>query len=483
VSSSPSRKWLALALLCTVQFMVVLDIAIVNVALPSIQTDLGFSPENLQWVISAYALLFGGFLLLGGRAADLLGRRRVFLAGIVVFTAASLASGLAWSEGALIGSRALQGLGAAIISPAALSILTTTFAEGSERNAALGAWGAVGAFGAVAGVLLGGVLTELLSWEWIFFVNIPVGVAAFAVTPLLLQESRDTTARSFDIPGAALVTGGLVMLVYAITQAPDYGWGSVETIGFFAAAAVMLTAFIIWEARTRDPLMPLSIFRLRTLVGANVAGVILGTVLFSMFLMLTLYMQQVLGYSPLRTGVAYLAVAGTAILWSAVAAQLVNRVGVKPVLVTGMVFLTAGLVYFTQISVGGSYLGDLLPGFLVIAVGMGFSFVPISIAGLAGVRPSEAGLASGLLNTSQQVGGALGIAALSAVATTTTANELASGTAAPFAMTDGFQAAFIGGAGIALIGVLVALLVVRRRDIGTDAIEAPAEAEPAFEAA
>jgi hypothetical protein len=273
------------------------------------------------------------------------------------------------------------------------------------------------------------------------------------------------------------------MLVYAITQAPEYGWGSVETIGFFAVALALLAGFIGWEARTRDPLMPLSIFRLRTLVGANVAGLILGTVLFSMFLMLTLYMQQVLGYSPMRTGIAYLAVAGTAIIWSAVAAQLVTRVGVKPVLVAGMVFLTAGLLYFTQISVGGSYLGDLLPGFLVIAVGMGFSFVPISIAGLAGVQPSEAGLASGLLNTSQQVGGALGIAALSALATSTTADELARGTSAPFALTDGFQAAFFGGAGVALVGVLVALLVVRRRDIGTDAVEAPAEGEPALEAA
>ena len=242
MKASPRHKWYALALLCTVQFMVVLDIAVVNVALPLIQTDLGFSQENLQWVISAYALLFGGFLLLGGRAADLLGRRRVFMVGIVVFSIASLLSGFAWSEGALIGARATQGLGAAIISPAALSILMTTFAEGPERNTALGAWGAVGAFGAVAGVLLGGVLTDLLSWQWIFYINAPVGVLAFVLAPMLLDESRDATARGFDLPGAALVTGGLVMLVYAITQAPDYGWGSVETIGFFATAAVLLTA-------------------------------------------------------------------------------------------------------------------------------------------------------------------------------------------------------------------------------------------------
>jgi EmrB/QacA subfamily drug resistance transporter len=479
VIRSPQRKWLALALLCTVQFMVVLDIAIVNVALPSIQSDLGFSQENLQWVISAYALLFGGFLLLGGRAADLLGRRRVFVAGIVVFTLASLLSGLAWSEGSLIGARALQGLGAAIISPAALSILTTTFAEGSERNTALGAWGAVGAFGAVAGVLLGGILTDLLSWQWIFYVNGPVGVGAFLLAPRLLDESRDATARSFDAPGAALVTGGLVVLVYAITQANDYGWSSAETIGFFAAAVVLLAAFVGREARARDPLMPLTIFRLRTLVGSNIAGLILGTVMFSMFLMLTLYMQQVLGYSPLKTGVAYLAVAGTAIVWSALAAQLVTRVGVKPVLVTGMAFLTAGLVSFTQVSVGGSYAGDLLPGFLLISVGMGFSFVPISISALAGVQPSEAGLASGLINTSQQIGGALGIAALSAVATSRTAHDVAGGNALPYALTDGFQAAFVGGAAVALVGVIVALVVVRGRDIG----EAAPNAQPALEAA
>jgi len=476
------RKWFALALLCTVQFMVVLDIAVVNVALPSIQADLGFSQEDLQWVISAYALFFGGFLLLGGRAADLLGRRRVFLVGIVVFTAASLLSGLAWSEGSLIVARGLQGLGAAIISPAALSILTTTFAEGPERNTALGAWGAVGAFGAVAGVLLGGVLTDLLDWRWIFYVNAPVGIVAFALVPVLLNESRDATAKSFDLPGAALVTSGLVVLVYAITQANGYGWGSAETIGFFTAAVALLVGFVVREARTRDPLMPLSIFRLRTLVGANIAGLILGTVLFSMFLMLTLYMQQVLGYSPLRTGVSYLAVAGSAIVWSALAAQLVTRVGVKRVLVVGMAFLMVGLAYFTQVSVGGSYAGDLLPGFLIIAVGMGFSFVPISIAALAGVKPSEAGLASGLINTSQQVGGALGIAALSAVATSTTTDRIAAGGAKAAALTDGFQAAFIGGTAVAIVGVVVALFVVRGRDIETAPVLAP-EMEAALEAA
>jgi len=474
------HKWLALALLATVQFMVVLDIAIVNVALPSIKVDLGFSQENLQWVISAYALMFGGFLLLGGRAADLLGRRRLFVAGLIVFSVASLVSGLAWSDEALILARAAQGLGAAIITPAALSILMTTFAEGRERNTALGVWGAVGAFGAVAGVLLGGILTDWLSWEWIFYINVPVGLAALALTPLLLRESRDAHVNSFDVPGAVLVTSGLVTLVYAITQASDYGWTSFATIGLFTAAVVLLGSFVAWESRAREPLMPFSIFRIRTVSAANLAGLVLGTVTFSMFLMLTLYMQQVLAYSPMKTGVAYLAVAGTAIVWSTVAAQLVNRVGVKPTIAAGMTLLTVGLLYFTQVSVDGSYVSDLLPGFLIIGAGLGFSFVPISIAALAGVAPSEAGLASGLFNTSQQIGGALGIAALSTVATSTTGDAVATGTALPTALTEGFEAAFIWGAVVAALGIVVALVLVRSSDLEAAVEEVP---EPAFEAA
>ena len=476
---SARRKWYGLALLLLVQFMVVLDIAIVNVALPSIKIDLGFSQENLQWVISAYALFFGGFLLLGGRLADLLGRRRLFLVGIVLFTTASLVSGIAWGEAPLIGARALQGLGAALITPAALSILMTTFAEGKERNAALGAWGGVGAFGAVAGVLLGGVLTELLSWNWIFFVNVPVGILGLVLAPFLIDESRDATAESYDIPGAVLVTSSLVTLVYAITQANHFGWGSATTIGLFAAAAGLMAGFLAWESRVKDPLMPFSIFRLRTLVGANIAGFILGTALFGMFLMLTLYMQQVLGYSAMQTGVAYLAVAGSAIVTSGIAAQLVNRVGVKPVLVVGMAALTGGLVWFTQVSVGGSYWVDLLPGFLMVAVGLGFSFVPISIAALAGVQASEAGLASGLLNTSQQIGGALGIAALSAIATSATTSDLKTGTAPAVALTNGFQSAFIAGALVGVVGILVSIFVVSRRDL----VQEVPEVEPAFEQA
>jgi EmrB/QacA subfamily drug resistance transporter len=475
------RKWLALALLCVVQFMVVLDIAIVNVALPSIKIDLGFSQGDLQWVISAYALVFGGFLLLGGRAADMLGRRRVFLAGIVVFTAASLFAGLAWSEPSLIAARAAQGLGAAIITPAALSILSTTFVEGRERNIALGAWGAVGGFGAVAGVLLGGVLTDALSWQWIFFVNVPVGIAGFVLAPLLLEESRDARVKRFDVPGAALVTGGLSGLVLAITEAGRHGWVSVEAVSVLAVSVLLLVGFVAWELRYSDPLMRFGILRSRTVSGANVAGFIMGTAMFSMFLILTLYMQQVLGYSAMRTGVAYLAVAGTAILWSAVAGQLVTRVGVKPVLVVGMAMLTAGLVFFTQVSVDGSYVDDLLPGFLLIGVGIGFSFVPISIAALAGVRPAEAGLASGLINTSQQIGGALGIAVLSTIATSRSEDAAASGAVLPEALVDGFSASFLVGAIIAAAGLVAALTLVRR-----DELEAPVAVpmpEPLLDAA
>jgi EmrB/QacA subfamily drug resistance transporter len=464
------RRWLALALLCVVQFMVVLDIAIVNVALPSIQADLGFSQSDLQWVISAYALVFGGFLLLGGRTADMLGRRRVFLVGIVVFTAASLMAGLAWSEASLISARAIQGLGAAIITPAALSILSVTFAEGRDRNIALGAWGAVGGFGAVAGVLLGGILTDALSWEWIFFVNVPVGVLGFALTPVLLTESRDGRARKFDLFGAMLVTAGLSSLVYAITQAGQEGWLAARTIGVLVGSLVLLVGFVVWELRHSDPLMRFGILRTRTVSGANVAGFIMGTAMFSMFLMLTLYMQQVLGYSAMKTGVAYLAVAGTAIVWSTVAAQLVTRIGVKPVLVVGMAMLTAGLLYFTQVSASGTYARDLLPGFLVIGVGIGFSFVPITIAALAGIRPAEAGLASGLINTSQQIGGALGIAALSTIATSRTEDAVATGTVLPQALVDGFSSAFLVGAVFAALGLVAALTLIRRDEIEADVV-------------
>ncbi|HET7744112.1 MAG TPA: MFS transporter [Gaiellaceae bacterium] len=478
---SERLKWFALALLCGVQFMVVLDVAIVNVALPSIQTDLHFSQENLQWVISAYALVFGGFLLLGGRLADLLGRKRVFMVGLVIFSLGSLMCGLAWNEASLIAFRALQGLGAAAITPSALSILSTTFREGRERNIALGAWGAVGGFGAAAGVLLGGILTDLLSWQWIFFVNVPVGILGLILAPMLLSESRDAHGQSHDIPGAILVTSGLVLLVLGITQGHGWGWSSGRTIGVFVAAAALLIAFVAWESRQRDPLVPLSIFRrLPTLTAANIVGFVMGTVLFSVFLILTLYMQDVLGYSPLQAGVAYLAVAGTAVIWANVAAAAVNRIGVKPALVFGMAMLMVGLLTFTQVSVGGSYWTDLFPGFLILGIGIPFAFVPVTIAALAGTRPEESGLASGLINTSQQIGGAVGIAILSTVAVTRTDDAVASGTAVPNALTTGFQAAFWVGSAIALVGVLVSIFLVRGRDLRPQEATSP---EPALEAA
>jgi len=463
--ASQRLKWFALALLCVTQFVVVLDIAVVIVALPSIQRDLHFSQENLQWVISAYALVFGGFLLLGGRLADILGRKRVFMVGLVVFSLGSLLCGLAWSEASLIGARALQGLGAATITPSALSILTRSFTEGRERNIALGAWGAVGGMGAAAGVLIGGILTDLLSWQWIFFINVPVGIAALLASPFLLRESKDAQGQSHDIPGAVLVTSGLALLVLGITQGHGWGWSSARTIGVFAVSAALLGAFALWEQRQREPLVPFSIFKLQTLTAANVAGFIMGTALFSMFLILTLYMQDVLGYSPLKTGVGYLAVAGTAVIWANVAAAAVNRVGVKPALVFGMSLLTAGLLYFTQVSVNGSYWADLFPGFLILGVAIPFAFVPITIAALAGTKPQEAGLASGLINTSQQIGGAVGIAILSTIAVTTSDNRVADGVKVPVALTDGFVNAFWAGAAIAFVGLLVSIFMVRGRDL------------------
>jgi EmrB/QacA subfamily drug resistance transporter len=333
----------------------------------------------------------------------------------------------------------------------------------------------VGGFGAVAGVLLGGVLTDALSWEWIFFVNVPVGVAGFVLAPLLLRESKDASVQRFDLNGAVLVTAGLSSLVYAITQAGQDGWLAAQALTLFAISLALLASFVVWELRHPEPLMRFGILQTRTVSGANVAGFILGTALFSMFLMLTLYMQQVLGYSPMKTGVAYLAVAGTAILWSGVAAQLVTRIGVKPVLVVGMTMLTAGLLFFTQVSTDGSYLGDLLPGFLVIGVGIGFSFVPISIAALAGVRASEAGLASGLINTSQQIGGALGIAALSTIATSRTEDSLAAGAILPHALVDGFSTTFLVGALFAAVGIVATLTLIRR-----DELEAEDETLPVF---
>jgi EmrB/QacA subfamily drug resistance transporter len=460
-SFSTRKRWLALALIVTAQFMVVLDVAIVNVALPSIKTDLHFSQASLQWVITAYALLFGGALLLGGRLADLLGRRRLFVAGILLFTASSLLDGFAWSEGSLIGFRALQGLGAALVSPAALSMLTTLFREGRERNLALGIWGAVSGSGGAAGVLLGGALTSAFNWSWIFFINVPVGLLVLALSPVLLRESRaDLDHRHFDSAGAVSITGGLMVLVYALTRATQHGWATVETVGLLVAAAALIVAFVVIELRSKAPLLPMRIFRLRSLTASNISGLLLGGAIFAQFFLLTLYMQQVLHYSALKTGVAYIALTLTIIAFSGVSQALVTRLGVRRVLTTGMVVSAAGLLLYAQLPVHGHYFWSLFPAFLLSGVGLALAFVPMSIGALTGVTAADAGVASGLINTSQQIGGAIGVAVATTIATTLTANyvDVHPGVTALSggALTHGFQAAFYALAGIALLGAIVA---------------------------
>jgi EmrB/QacA subfamily drug resistance transporter len=459
------RRWIVLALIVVAQFMVVLDVAIVNVALPSIKTDLHFSQVSLQWVITAYSIVFGGVLLLGGRLADLFGRRRLFMVGLTLFTVSSLLDGLAWSEGTLIAFRMLQGLGAALLAPAALSILTTTFKEGRERNRALGIWGAVSGSGGAAGVLLGGVLTSGLSWSWIFYVNVPVGVAVIAAAPFLLPESRaGLSQRHFDLPGAASITGGLMLLVYAMTRAAQHGWGTAESIVLLATSAGLIAAFFAIEARSPAPLLPLRLFRLRTLSGSNAGALMLGAAVFSQFFLLTLYMQEVLHYSAVTTGIAYLALTITIIVFSGVAQALVTRVGVRWVLPAGLALSTVALVLFAQLPVHGHYFTDLLPAFLISGVGLALAFVPMSIGALSGVHPADAGVASGLLNTGQQVGGAIGVAIATTVATTVTTHYLTTHTgASPLggaALMAGFQVAFYALAGIAAAGAILAAILL-----------------------
>src|SRR5213082_135172 len=420
-SPSADRRWSALALIVTAQFMVILDVAIVNVALPSIKNDLGFSQSGLQWVISAYAIFFGGALLLGGRLADLLGRRRLFMAGLALFVAASLLCGLAWSETSLIVFRALQGLGGALMAPAALSLLMTTFAEGRERNRALGIYGAASGSGAAAGVLLGGVITSYLGWSWIFFINVPVGLAAIALTPFLLRESRaDLAHRHFDVAGATSVTAGLMLLVYALTRATTDGWSSPVTIGLLSGAAALIAAFVAIELRSRSPLLPLRIFRSRTLSASNAAMAIVGAVAFSEFFVLTLYLQDVLHYSAVESGAAFSAFALSVVVLSNVAQVVVGRIGVRPTLTAGLLLSAASVAYLTRLPVDGHYFWDLFPGFVLGGAGMGLSFVPVTIAGLTGVQGADAGVASGLINTSRQIGGATGVAAVSAIAAAST---------------------------------------------------------------
>jgi EmrB/QacA subfamily drug resistance transporter len=463
------HPWLALALLCIAQFMVVLDASIVNVALPSIGSALDFSQENLSWVVNAYVLVFGGFLLLGGRLADLLGRRTIFVTGLFVFSAASLAGGFATNDTQLVIARALQGLGGALFSPAALSIITAIFKQGADRNKALGAWGAVAGSGGAAGVLLGGVLTDLAGWEWVFWVNVPIGLATALLAFRLIPESRASEMpRSFDLPGAVTVTAGLSVLVYALVDAESAGWGSGRTIILLAVAAALLGSFVIVERRSPAPLVPERLVTIGTVRGSNMVALLVGASLFSMFFFVSLYMQQVLGFSPLKTGFSYLPLAVTIILAAGVASQLVNRFGFKPVLMVGLAFIAAGLAWFAQVSAEGSFTGDVLGPSLLAAVGLGFSFVPVTIGAVSGIDPDDSGIASGLINASQQVGGALGLAVLATIANSRTDDVLAAAgaedAALPVALTEGFQNAFYVGAGFALLGLLIAATMISSRD-------------------
>jgi EmrB/QacA subfamily drug resistance transporter len=465
-TTKSDRRWSALALIVTAQFMVILDVAIVNVALPSIKSDLNFSQTNLQWVISAYAIMFGGALLLGGRLADLLGRRRLFISGLALFAVSSLLCGLAWSEGSLIGFRALQGLGGALLAPAALSLLMTRFAEGRERNLALGIYGAASGSGAAAGVLLGGLLTSYLSWSWIFFINVPVGVAAIILTPLLLQESRaDVAHRHFDFPGAASITAGLMLLVYAMTRATSDGWGAASTLELLAGAAGLVLAFVLIELRSPAPLLPLRIFRSRTLSAANAAMAIVGAVAFSEFFVLTLYLQDVLHYSAVMSGAAFAGFALAVVVLSNVAQVIVGRFGVRPTLTTGLLLSAVSVAWLTRLPVDGHYFWDLFPAFVLGGAGMGLSFVPVTIASLTGVERSDAGVASGLINTSRQIGGAIGIAAVSAVAASSTSRYVQAHSAVTAtsgaALDHGFQTALYTLTGLLLVGALIAVTVVR----------------------
>src|SRR5215210_315209 len=458
MSTSETNKWVVLVLVCLAQFMVILDATIVNVALPSIQVDLDLSEANLQWIVNAYTLVFGGFLLLGGRAGDLIGRKRLFLAGLVVFTVASLLNGLAVNEGMLIASRALQGLGAAFISPAALSIISTTFSEGKERARALGVWAAIAVGGAAVGLILGGVLTQVCSWPWIFFVNVPVGIVGFVLSLRLIPESRDEHAhRSFDVGGAVTVTGGLMALVYAIVKAETAGWGSATTIGFFALSAVLLASFVLIELRSKAPLVRLSIFRVRSLLTANVVMLLVASGMFAMFFFNTLYIQRVLGFGPLGAGLAFLPFTAGIMVSAGLASKFAPRVGVRPIAIAGMVVSAAGMVLLAGVPADGTYAANILPALVLTSLGMGAVFVPLTLIATTGLEDEDQGLASGLFNTSQQVGGALGLAILSTIAAGRTDAVGGKGSAA---LVHGFHYAFAGGAAFVLVGLalLVALL-------------------------
>jgi EmrB/QacA subfamily drug resistance transporter len=470
-----TNPWIVLVLICLAQFMVILDATIVNVALPSIQKDLHLSEGSLQWIVNAYTLVFGGFLLLGGRAGDLLGRKRLFLIGLVLFTTASLLDGLASSEGALIAARSLQGLGAALVSPAALSIISTTFAEGKERARALGVWAAIAIGGSAVGLVLGGVLTQYFSWPWIFFVNVPVGIVAFVLSLRLIPESRDALQhRSYDLAGAVTVTGGLMALVYAIVDAQSAGWGSTKTLGFFVLALVLLAAFVVIEMRAEAPLVRLSIFRIRSLLTANVAMFLAMSGMFAMFFFNTLYIQRVLGFAPLKAGLAFLPFSGGIMVSAGLASQFAPRVGVRVVAGIGFLLSAGGLILLTQLPVHGSYLANVLPAILLSSLGMGAVFMPLTLIATTGLENADQGLASGLFNTSQQVGGALGLAVLSTLAASKTAS--AAGSTA-HTLVVGFHWAFAAGALVMVAALVVMIALLRSRHVARIEQEA-ASAEP-----
>jgi EmrB/QacA subfamily drug resistance transporter len=479
-TSHEVNPWLVLVLVCLAQFMVILDATIVNVALPSIQADLQFSAADLQWVINSYTLVFGGFLLLGGRAADLVGRRKLFIAGVIVFSAASLLNGLSTSAEMLVAARGLQGLGGALVSPAALSIITTTFAEGPERTKALGVWGAIAAGGGAFGLLLGGILTETLSWEWIFFVNVPVGIVAALLAWRFVPESlAEQRPDSFDFAGAVSVTSGLIVLVYAIVQAEEYGWGSARTLGLAALAVALLAAFVLIERRSSAPLVRLGIFKVRSLLGANLVLLVVAGGLFANFFFSSIYVQEILGYTPLEAGLAFLPVTAGIVAGSGLSQILVKKVGVRETTMGGMALAAIGLFLLSRAEVGSSYVGTLLPGLMLMSIGMGLTFVPVTLIATTNVSNQDAGLASGLFNTSQQIGGALGLAVLATLAADKTASELGALGRPPAppeqaaALVEGFQVAFTGASILMLVGIVLLAALVRRRDVANVNPEQP----------
>jgi EmrB/QacA subfamily drug resistance transporter len=475
-----TNRWLVLVLVCIAQFMVILDATIVNVALPSIQHGLHFSASSLQWIVNAYTLVFGGFLLLGGRASDLLGRQRLFIAGLVVFTGASLLNAVATSSGVLVGGRALQGLGAALVSPAALSIITTTFKEGAERTKALGVWSAIAAGGGAVGLVLGGLLTETLSWRWVFFINLPIGIAAALLSLRLIPNSKaEDEPDTADVAGAVSVTAGLLVLVFGIVKAPEYGWGSGRTIGLAVTALALLTAFVVIELRSKAPLIRLGILRLRSLSSSNVAMLLVASGLFSMFYFAGIYLQEIRHYGPLKAGLAFVPFTAGIVIGAGASQALIKRIGIRNVVTIGLILGTFGMLYFLELSTTSGYLAHVFPSIAVMSIGMGMTFVPLTLLATTNVDAADAGLASGLFNTSQQIGGALGLAVLSTLANSHTTHLLRDGVDTPSAVTRGYHVAFGGGAVLLAASIAIILLFIRRKDV--EAIQTDGEQAVAFE--